>query len=118
MHFVAGTNERLTIPLLVHRVCEGFQKCIPSDRYLVVLHVDKDRKKSMFKEASLFLNAVGVNYTVWYGKFTADAKMMQSIDVLKSVGSESVVYHTGSVVLCVLLKLVVYDIDVPWFRFR
>ena len=46
MHIITGVDHKSSFPLLVHKVCEGFQRCIPPENFYVILHSLKTRNSS------------------------------------------------------------------------
>jgi hypothetical protein len=82
-----GTDHSSSLPLLVHRVCQGFQHCIPSANFKLVMHSNTSSvvgRQSM-EAAKDFLNAVGVGFTSAVGVFTSNFKMMSSLRLLSKL---------------------------------
>lgn len=76
-----GIDHVSSFPLLVHRVCEGFQHCIRPANIKLVMHSNSSCEHSQrnMNVAREFLNAVGVDVTVDQGLFTSNNKMMVSL---------------------------------------
>lgn len=123
-HVVVGTSHPSSFPLLVHRVCEVFQKCIHRKRMLIVVHSDREyneidyetyrdsilkngtdiskhqiklleNAKSYYDTIS-FLDELDIKYTNWVDDaFTANSKMFTSYKVLQGIEKKyNFIYQT------------------------
>ena len=122
-HVVVGTSHPSAFPLLVHRICEVFQKCIHLDRMLIIVHSDNEYKEDNYDSfvdnivkngtdystyqlklidnaksyynTILFLNELNIKYTSWVDAFTANAKMFATYRLLQGIEKRSnYIYQT------------------------
>lgn len=97
-HVVVGLDHQSSFPLLVYRVCEGLQRCIHPTNFKIVVHsLNKVQvNKPTHKMTMQFLNDVGIDVHSWVGNFTANFKMVKSLETLKGIDDEDRwIYHSG-----------------------
>lgn len=99
-HFVFGLGHNSTFPLLVNRICEVYQECIKPRNILITMHstaTDLNELKSLpnFQAADTFLRAVGAPYAIDNRVFTANNKMMISLEQLYGIyDKKKLIYHS------------------------
>lgn len=116
-HMIVGLENPTNFNLLIWRVCEGFQLCIPPQNFLLILHgpsqqqptpseqsneSDAAKESAALREYAMttkrvvaFLEDRGISINLWHGEFSSDAKMEQAYALLKGkVDNNKIIYHT------------------------
>lgn len=122
-YFIAGMDQANSYALLVHKLCEAFQRCIHPHRIFITLHANSSSLSSSFKSSS----RPTVNYTnhntnnnnaiqsnenlqlsthllqqldipnidYWYGNFTSNYKMVRYLQIMHSFHDPNTfLYHS------------------------
>lgn len=98
VHFIAGVDHRSNFALLVFRMCEGLQWCIPPETgFKISLHWEGRDEPKLFKQSLQFLRSLQVTPDEWTGQealFSANSKMMRYLSNFVDVNDQSrLVYH-------------------------
>jgi len=87
-HMIVGTDHSDGAALLVHRLCDAIQLCIPIKRFIIVLHRPGPEApgSSGFSSMNSILNDLGVApQPVWEGPFDPNQKMQRSYQALSHI---------------------------------
>jgi len=97
-HFIAGVEHRSNFPLMVYRVCEAFQWCIPpSSGFKISIHYEGHAEPKMFRPVLRFFQSLRISPDQWVGpgaSFSANNKMVRYLDKMHNVSNFSrLIYH-------------------------
>ena len=116
-HFVAGINHRNYFPMLVYRICDLMQWCIPTSKFVISLHNDKPSSALAVKKvkyAMQFMGQLGITPVLWTGNFTSNNKMVHYLEIMKYKNVDAhdeYIYHTGQLIVRIILQMIVYETD-------
>ena len=99
LHVVVGVDHMSSFPLLVNKVCEGFQLCIEKKSLMISLHHNGTElsgySKYNYELIVDFLTSMNISYTSTLFLFTSNNKMMHSLQLLNErVNNNTYIYHT------------------------